>query len=46
MCLEDTNWLSRLYQHGFVILQVRQGAHDGIEGFPVTGSFTGAAIDD
>jgi hypothetical protein len=35
-----------LHQHGLVVLQGPQGAHDGIERFPAARGPSGAAVDD
>ena len=44
--LEDGDRLAALDEHGLVVLELEQGAHDGAEGVVAAGGAAGAAVDD
>jgi len=44
--LEDSDWLARLHQQSFVVLQLLQSFDDGAIGFPAARGAPGSAIDD
>ena len=46
MGLEDANRLTRLHQHGLVVLQMCEGVDHRIEGFPVSCCLAVPAIND
>ena len=46
MSLEDTDWLTRLHQHGLVVLEVGEGLHQSIEALPVSSGLAVTAVND